>query len=111
MLGAGLGLLFPASSRAALNSVPQALHGRASSRLSFGRLSGAACGATLAGLAFGGGVTAAHLHIALAGGAVLSIVGALVAGLRFGGAPAEPSERRVVASGWKPGDRRADPDR
>ncbi|MER5784563.1 MFS transporter [Streptomyces mobaraensis] len=78
LLGAGLGLLFPSTSRAALNSVPRRLHGRASSHLSFGRLAGAACGTALAGLAFRDGVTTGHLRLALAGGAVLAGAGAVV---------------------------------
>ncbi|WP_221349865.1 MFS transporter [Streptomyces beigongshangae] len=87
LLGAGLGLLFPSTSRAALNATPRSLHGRASAQLSFGRLAGAAVGAALAGLAFRDGVTAGHLHAALAGGAVLSLGGALVVALRFPDAP------------------------
>ncbi|MGK5641115.1 MFS transporter, partial [Streptomyces sp. URMC 126] len=78
LLGTGLGLLFPATSRAALNSVPRGLHGRASSHLSVGRLTGAACGTALAGLAFRDGVTLGHLRVALAGGAVLAVVGVAV---------------------------------
>ncbi|MFS8201095.1 MFS transporter [Streptomyces sp. CWNU-52B] len=86
LLGAGLGLLFPSTSRAALNSTPESLHGRASAQLSFGRLAGAAAGATLAGLAFRDGVTADHLHTALAGCAVLSVLGVALVALRFPGA-------------------------
>ncbi|MGI5341159.1 MFS transporter [Streptomyces sp. CA-181903] len=83
LLGAGLGLLFPSTSRAALNSVPRRLHGRASSHLSFGRLAGAACGTALAGLAFHDGVTTAHLRTALTGGAVLATAGAVLAARWF----------------------------
>ncbi|WP_171165613.1 MFS transporter [Streptomyces sp. I05A-00742] len=88
LLGTGLGLLFPATSRAALNSVPQGLHGRASAQLSFGRLAGAACGAALAGLAFRGGVTSGHLRVALTGGAALAALGALLVLLWFRRTPA-----------------------
>ncbi|WFB10803.1 MFS transporter [Streptomyces sp. LX-29] len=83
LLGLGLGLLFPATSRAALNSVPAARHGDASARLSLGRLAGAACGAALAGLAFRGGVTTDQLRLALLGGGVLSVLGAVVVAVRF----------------------------
>ncbi|MBC2875496.1 MULTISPECIES: MFS transporter [Streptomyces] len=89
LLGAGLGLLFPSTSRAALNSVPRSLHGRASSLLSFGRLAGAACGTALAGLAFHDGVTTSHLRTALTGGAVLAAVGAVLAARWFRHTPAE----------------------
>ncbi|MEU5128490.1 MFS transporter [Streptomyces mobaraensis] len=88
LLGAGLGLLFPSTSRAALNSVPRRLHGRASSQLSFGRLAGAACGTALAGLAFHDGVTTGHLRLALAGGAVLAGAGAALAARWFRHTPA-----------------------
>jgi len=63
--GLGIGLLFVPASRAALNAVPQAKHGRVSSLLSTCRLLGAALGAGLAGAALSGGVTAAHVRIAL----------------------------------------------
>ena len=42
--GLGIGLLFVPASRAALNAVPQAKHGRVSSLLSTCRLLGAALG-------------------------------------------------------------------
>ena len=83
LLGSGLGLLFPSTSRLALNSVPQWLHGRASSYLSFGRLAGAACGAALAGLAFRDGVTSGHLRTALIGGLLLAVLGAALVLLWF----------------------------
>ncbi|WP_144383903.1 MFS transporter [Streptomyces sp. SAJ15] len=83
LLGLGLGLLFPATSRAALNSVPAARHGDASARLSLGRLAGAACGAALAGLSLHGGVTTDQLRLALLGGGVLSVLGAVVVAARF----------------------------
>ncbi|MFI0739266.1 MFS transporter [Streptomyces sp. NPDC021100] len=88
LLGAGLGLLFPSTSRAALNSVPRGLHGRASSHLSFGRLTGAACGTALAGLAFHDGVTTGHLRTALTGGAALAATGAVAVLRWFRQAPA-----------------------
>ena len=63
--GLGVGLLFVPASRAALNAVPQAKHGRVSSLLSTSRLLGAALGSGLAGAALSGGVTAEHVRIAL----------------------------------------------
>jgi MFS family permease len=67
--GLGIGLLFVPASRAALNAVPQAKHGRVSSLLSTCRLLGAAIGAGLAGAALSGGVTAGHVRIAMLSGA------------------------------------------
>jgi len=67
--GLGIGLLFVPASRAALNAVPQAKHGRVSSLLSTSRLLGAALGSGLAGVALSGGVTDAHVRIALLCGA------------------------------------------
>src|SRR4051812_26988559 len=67
--GLGVGLLFVPASRAALNAVPQAKHGRVSSLLSTCRLLGAALGAGLAGAALSGGVTASHVRIAMLCGA------------------------------------------
>ena len=63
--GIGIGLLFVPASRAALNAVPQAKHGRVSSLLSMSRLLGAAAGAGLAGIALTGGVTSGNVHAAL----------------------------------------------
>jgi MFS transporter, DHA2 family, methylenomycin A resistance protein len=71
--GLGIGLLFAPASRAALNAVPQAMHGRVSSLLSTCRLLGAAVGAGLAGAALSGGVTAPHVRIAMLCGAGLCI--------------------------------------
>ena len=71
--GLGVGLLFVPASRAALNAVPQARHGRVSSLLSTCRLLGAALGAGLAGAALSGGVTAPHVRIALLCGAGLCV--------------------------------------
>jgi MFS family permease len=71
--GLGIGLLFVPASRAALNAVPQAMHGRVSSLLSTCRLLGAALGAGLAGAALSGGVTASHVRIAMLCGAGLCI--------------------------------------
>jgi MFS family permease len=64
-VGVGVGLLFVRVSRAALNAIPLALHGRVSAVLSVGRLAGAAVGAGLAGVALGGGASAAAVHAAL----------------------------------------------
>ncbi len=72
--GLGLGLLFVPASRAALNAVPQAKHGRVSSLLSVSRLLGAGLGAVLGGVALSGGVTEDHMRIALGAGAVLCLV-------------------------------------
>ncbi len=72
--GLGLGMLFVPASRAALNAVPQAKHGRVSSLLSTARLLGAGFGAVLGGAALSGGVTEDHMRLALAGGAALCVV-------------------------------------
>ena len=72
--GLGIGLLFVPASRAALNAVPQAKHGRVSSLLSTCRLLGAALGSVLAGAALSGGVTASHVRIALLCGAGICLV-------------------------------------
>jgi len=71
--GLGIGLLFVPASRAALNAVPQAKHGRVSSLLSMCRLLGAALGAGLAGAALSGGVTESHVRIALLCGAGICV--------------------------------------
>jgi hypothetical protein len=63
--GLGLGLLFVPVSRAALNAMPSASHGRVSAVLSVGRLLGAATGAGLAGLALANGAHASAVHGAL----------------------------------------------
>jgi MFS family permease len=72
--GVGIGLLFVPASRAALNAVPQAKHGRVSSLLSTSRLLGAAAGAGLAGVALTGGVTSGNVHAALLVAAALCLV-------------------------------------
>ena len=72
--GLGIGLLFVPASRAALNAVPQAKHGRVSSLLSTCRLLGAALGSGLAGAALSGGVTASHVRIAMLCGAGICLV-------------------------------------
>lgn len=71
LLGVGLGPLFAGVSRAALNAVPQSVHGRVSALISAGRLVGASLGAVLTGLALRGGVDAAHVRPALTAGAVM----------------------------------------
>ena len=73
-VGLGLGLLFVPMCRAALNATPQSQHGRASAVLSVGRLSGAAAGAGLAGLAIAGGPSAATVRGALLLGCALCLV-------------------------------------
>ena len=89
--GLGIGLLFVPASRAALNAVPQAKHGRVSSLLSTCRLLGAALGSGLAGAALSGGVTASHVRIAmLCGAAICVLLGLPAAGALSspGGTPA-----------------------
>jgi MFS family permease len=83
--GLGLGMLFVPASRAALNAVPQAKHGRVSSLLSVSRLLGAGIGAVLAGAALSGGVTADHMRIALGAGAALCLVVGLPAAAQLSG--------------------------
>ena len=65
VLGVGLGLLFVPISRAALNAMPSALHGRTSAALSIGRLVGAAAGAGLVGIALRAGADAHTVHRAV----------------------------------------------
>jgi DHA2 family methylenomycin A resistance protein-like MFS transporter len=100
-VGLGLGMLFVPVSRAALNAIPAASHGRVSAMLSIGRLLGPATGAGLGGLALSGGASAAATHSALfvASAACLLAGIAACALLR----PATPGR-----SGG--GDRRGDPD-
>jgi MFS transporter, DHA2 family, methylenomycin A resistance protein len=76
-VGFGLGMLFVPVSRAALNAVPSASHGRVSSVLSVGRLLGAAAGSALAGLALVGGPSAPAVHGAL----LVACAACLLAGL------------------------------
>lgn len=85
--GFGLGLLFTPASRAALNAVPQARHGRVSATLSAARLVGAAVGAGLAGVAVSGGVTTDHVRLGLLGAAGICLVIGLPAAWRLGGRP------------------------
>jgi MFS family permease len=73
-VGLGLGMLFVPTSRAALNSTPEASHGRTSAMLSVGRLLGAAIGAGLAGIALSGTLTADTVHHTLLIGAALCLV-------------------------------------
>jgi MFS transporter, DHA2 family, methylenomycin A resistance protein len=90
--GLGVGLLFVPASRAALNAVPQAKHGRVSSLLSTCRLLGAALGSGLAGAALSGGVTAEHVRIALLTGAGICLLLGLPAALEL-----SPRRRRRSA--------------
>ena len=83
-VGLGLGMLFVPTSRAALNSIDPASHGRASSVLSAARLLGAAVGAGLAGVALSGGASASTVHEALAVAAGLCLVLGLPAAGRLG---------------------------
>ena len=94
-------MLFVPASRAALNAVPQAKHGRVSSLLSTARLLGAALGSVLGGAALSGGVTEDHMRLALAGGAALCVVIGLPAAAELSGRgraeariqPCRPSNR------------------
>ena len=83
-VGLGLGLLFAPASRAALNAVPQARHGRVSAVLSAGRLLGAALGAGLAGLALAPGISDRHVHGALIGAALICVLVGLPAAAQLG---------------------------
>jgi MFS family permease len=83
-VGAGLGMLFVPTSRAALNATPLASHGRTSAILSMGRLLGAAAGAGLAGLALAEGPSAATVHSALLFASGLCILVGIPTAARFG---------------------------
>ncbi len=83
--GLGLGMLFVPASRAALNAVPQAKHGRVSSLLSTARLLGGGLGAVLGGAALSGGVTEDHMRIALGAGAALCLAVGLPAAAELSG--------------------------
>jgi MFS family permease len=83
--GLGLGMLFVPASRAALNAVPRAKHGRVSSLLSTARLLGAGLGAVLGGVALSGGVTEDHMRLALGAGAALCVVVGLPAAAELSG--------------------------
>lgn len=97
-VGLGLGLLFAPTSRAALNAVPDAGHGRISALLSAGRLIGAGVGAGLAGIALGGGVTASRVHEVLLGAAALCLlVGVPAASRLVRPAKASPEEAGQVS--------------
>ena len=83
-IGLGLGLLFAPASRAALNAVPQAKHGRVSSVLSAARLTGAAIGSILAGTAVASGVTTGNVRVALLSAAAICILLGLPAAAQLG---------------------------
>ena len=83
-IGLGLGMLFVPVSRAALNSTPDASHGRVSAVLSFARLAGAAVGAGLAGAALSGGPSTSTVHLALAVAAASCLLLGLPAARQFG---------------------------
>jgi MFS family permease len=95
-IGLGLGMLFVATSRAALNATPTACHGRTSAVLSLGRLVGAAAGASLAGATLAGGLSAAALHTDLLCAFALCILAGIPASALFGG-PSHDLEPR----GWR----------
>jgi MFS family permease len=86
-IGLGLGMLFVATSRAALNATPIASHGRTSAVLSLGRLVGAAAGASLAGAMLAGGVSAAALHTELLYAFALCILVGIPLSALVGGRP------------------------
>ncbi|MFZ0386475.1 MAG: MFS transporter, partial [Solirubrobacteraceae bacterium] len=94
-VGLGLGMLFVPVSRAALNATPQASHGRTSAMLSVGRLLGAAVGASLAGVALSGTLTADSVHHALLIGAAVCLLVGIPSSLclRFGGGAAPARAR------------------
>lgn len=96
-VGIGLGLLFAPTSRAALNAVPGASHGRVSALLSAGRLVGAGVGAGLAGLALGGGVTAGRVHDVLLGAAGVCLLIGVPAAMRLVRPDATVAEADAVA--------------
>jgi len=83
-IGLGLGMLFVPVSRAALNSTPDASHGRVSAILSAARLVGAAIGAGLAGVALSGGPSTSTVHVALAVAAASCLFLGLPAARQFG---------------------------
>jgi hypothetical protein len=93
----GAGLLFVPVSRAALNSLPIAVHVRVSAVLSFGRLIGAAAGAPLAGMALAGGARAGAVHDALlVSGGVCLLAGAPACTHLRGAARARPARRSLT---------------
>lgn len=85
-VGVGLGLLFVPVSRAALNAMPAAAHGRVSAVLSLGRLLGAAIGAGVAGLALTAGTDAATVHHALLVASAICLVAGIPTSARLGAA-------------------------
>src|SRR6201996_8100814 len=99
-IGLGLGMLFVATSRAALNATPIASHGRTSAVLSLGRLVGAAAGASLAGATLAGGVSAAALHTELLYAFALCILVGIPASALFGG-PTSGRARDLKRRGWR----------
>jgi len=84
LVGIGLGLLFAPTSRAALNAVAAARHGRVSAVLSAGRLAGAAAGAALAGVALSAGVSDATVHDALLGAAAICLAAGIPIAAQLG---------------------------
>jgi MFS family permease len=99
LVGAGLGLLFAPTSRAALNAVAETRHGRVSSVLSLGRLVGAGAGAGLAGLALSTGVSAGNVRTALLAGAALCLLFGLPAAGALGARPGSRRGARAAPAG------------
>jgi DHA2 family methylenomycin A resistance protein-like MFS transporter len=95
-IGLGLGMLFVATPRAALNATPTSSHGRTSAVLSLGRLVGAAAGASLAGATIAGGLSSAALHTDLLYAFALCILAGIPASALFGGPP-----RDLEPRGWR----------
>jgi MFS family permease len=96
-VGAGLGMLFVPTSRAALNATPLASHGRTSAVLSVGRLLGAAAGAGLAGVALASGPSASGVHTALLVAAALCFLVGIPASFLLG--PARTALATKLMSG------------
>jgi MFS transporter, DHA2 family, methylenomycin A resistance protein len=100
-IGLGLGMLFVAAPRAALNATPTAAHGRASAVLSVGRLVGAAAGAGFAGTALAGGVSAAALHTELLFAFALCIFAGIPASALFGRRSPHAPGIRLRPQSWR----------
>jgi DHA2 family methylenomycin A resistance protein-like MFS transporter len=107
LAGAGLGLLFAPTSRAALNAVPPTAHGRTSALLNAARLVGATIGAAAAGAAYAGGVTTAHTHrgLAVALGLCLAVGIPLALGIDPNADQSDPEAERI-----DPGADQSDPE-
>ncbi len=83
-VGLGLGMLFVPVSRAALNAVPEVMHGRTSAVLSAARLVGAGVGAGLSGIALTSGATDSALHTTMLVGALACALIGIPLTMQFG---------------------------